>query len=145
MVSPVQDSDLPPLPAYTVPVRETDWDATRRRFLDAIEPSQRAQADALLGPHGGSPGMRTWLRSIASGAAALPEAIPPEVIEVYREHSSAMPLHGCAACGLRVPIIPGREYGFEGEPVRVFFPECPRCGGRTGWYLLLAPRATSQP
>ena len=46
-------------------------------------------------------------------------ALPPTVVEVYLKDPKAFPNHDCSGCGLIVPSG--------------YFPECPLCGGITGW------------
>ena len=46
-------------------------------------------------------------------------ALPPTIVEVYLKDPKAFPSHDCSDCGLLVPSG--------------YFPECPLCGGRTGW------------
>ena len=113
-----------------------DWDETREAFLNAIDGLQRDEVErALRQSHRLGAGLRAWLNRITTGVSVLPGRVPREVIEVYLQYPGAVPLHDCESCGLGVPVIPSRDYGYEGEPERAFFPRCPNCGGRTGWYL----------
>jgi hypothetical protein len=54
------------------------------------------------------------------------------------EDSEAMPQHDCADCGLAIPVRPARPADFVGEVERIYFPTCPNCGGRSGWYAYLS-------
>jgi len=116
------------------------WTEAVGQLAAALPTTCREQVVAILrecdrsAPHG----LKAWCAAIASGMARVPEALPEDLIAVYLAHPQAAPLHDCEQCGLAVPIIPGRAYGYEGEPARVFFPECPVCGGRTGWYYYWA-------
>jgi|GEM_PF-3360990 len=119
-----------------------DWERICRRFLSAVGEDQRPAVARLLElPHYSSPGLRNWLTAITYRGAQLPEQIPAAVIEVYLLDPEAMPLHDCERCGLAIPVRPSRLYGDDGDPEQVYFPACPACGGRTGWYLFWSQRA----
>jgi hypothetical protein len=131
---PKREDPLGPLDSW-LPY-ETHWEEIRQRFLAAIDPGLREGIEHLMHqPHYSGFGIRAWLNSLATGASMLVEPLPYQVVKVYLDYPEAMPLHDCERCGLAVPILPNRQDGYEGEPERVFFPECPSCGGRTGWYL----------
>lgn len=110
------------------------WREARDRFLAAVTLRQRpAVADLLRHPHHGGLGLRMWLRALATQGRTLPPSLPPELVQVYLDDPEAVPLHDCACCGLPVPVRPGWG-SYEGEPARVYFPNCPACGGPTGLY-----------
>ncbi len=131
---------------------EARWREARDRFLAAVAPEQRQLVAELLGqfPHGGQ-GLHRWLCALAWEGAFLPGSLPPELIATYLDDAEAVPLHDCADCGLAVPIRPGRTYGYEGLAARRYFPTCPHCGGKTGWYARwsnhrpLNPATTPEP
>jgi hypothetical protein len=108
------------------------WAQTRDRFLAAVDPKQRATVAGLLRQrHRGGLGLRMWLRTLVTQDRPLPESLPTELVQVYLDDPEAVPLYDCASCGLAVPVLPGWR-GYEGEPERVYFLECPCCGGSTG-------------
>lgn len=112
------------------------WDEACGRFLAAIGPEQREAVEPLVQQlHYGNSGLRTWIDAIVSQGAVLPNRIPPAVIDVYLHDPEAVPLYECEECGLAVPVRPNRALGPDAEPEQVYFPECPACGGRTGYYL----------
>lgn len=130
---------LEPEQAIPADALHTARDAVRRQFLESVAAPERPAVERLLAsPHGDGRGLRMWLEAIVMDRAELPPTIPPDVIHVYLDNSDALPLHDCASCGFLVPIIAGREYDYEGEAEYRFFPACPNCGGRTGWYLFWA-------
>jgi hypothetical protein len=141
-----KDDAVPPAGAATGakdPVQA--WKDTAARFLAAVPYEQREAVEPLLQqPHYGSSGLRNWIDAIASQGAVLPERIPAAVIDVYLEDAEAMPLYECEECGLAVPVRPNRLLGPDAEPEKVFFPECPACGGRTGYYLYRTRDSVSQ-
>lgn len=121
------------------------WKDTAARFLAAVPYEQREAVEPLLQqPHYGSEGLRSWIDAIANQGAVLPEHIPAAVIDVYLEDAEAMPLYECEECGLAVPVRPNRLLGPDAEPEKIFFPECPICGGRTGYYLYRTREFASQ-
>ena len=71
---------------------------------------------------------------LAWRGAVLPSSLPGELIDVYLHDSEAAPLHECEDCGVAIPVKKSRRGGCD-EPERAYFPSCPVCGGRTGWYL----------
>jgi hypothetical protein len=112
------------------------WQDTYTRFLVAVHPDQRETIEPLLQQlHFGSSGLRQWLDAIVWEGAVLPEQIPPAIIEVYLHDSEAMPLYECGDCGLAVPVRPNRTLGPDAEPEKVYFADCPVCGGPTGYCL----------
>ena len=114
------------------------WEDAKARLLEAIDADLRPSVERLLSrPRFGGAGLRCWAERIAAGATVAPTHVPAEVVQVYLDHSEAMPHHDCGNCGLAVPVIPSRR-GDDGEPERAFFPTCPCCGGKTGHYLYWA-------
>jgi hypothetical protein len=112
------------------------WQNAQCNFLNAVSPTQRESVERLLNQlHSGGMGLRMWLQAIAWRGAKLPQSIPVELIDVYLHDSEAVPLHDCEECGLAVPVRPNRLRGCDADPERTYFPCCPSCGGRTGWYL----------
>lgn len=120
---------------YTFAV-QCNWEYTCSRLLEAVDPAQRpAVQEHLHGLHTTSPGLRNWVMALCWRGAVLPGHVPPELIDVYLTDAEAVPLHDCEDCGLAVPVRPSRVAGMEEEPELVYFPFCPLCGGRTGWYF----------
>ena len=117
------------------------WNETRTRFLQAIDPSQREAVDCLLRHlHHGGAGIRNWLDSITWRGCPLPDSLPEALIEVYLQDSEAAPLHDCEDCGLAIPIRPNRRDA-DSDAERIYFPQCPACGGSTGPYAYWSKRA----
>ena len=134
-------------PAVDYAVDGHHWREVCERFLNALDPELReaVQNHLNLPSHSTGPGLRMWLKSILCGSSVLPEKIPSKIVEVYLHYSEAVPLYDCETCGLAVPIIPNRIYGFDDEPEKVFFPTCPICGGRTGLYSYWSMHGSSKP
>jgi hypothetical protein len=133
-------------PALLVGDRESRWLQVCQRFLEAVAANQYEATERLLHDlHSGGAGLRQWVSSIAYRDSILPEQLPVELIEVYLRDAEAYPLHDCEDCGVSVPVRPSRLYGMEGEPEQVYFPTCPCCGGRTGWYAYWSRIAESAP
>ena len=104
------------------------------RFLAAVPAPHRPLARVLLGsPRHGGRGLRAWLAIQEIEGRPLPaDDVPGELVEVYLRDDEAEPLHDCERCGLHVPVRVSRRCGHEASVDRVYFPSCPRCGGRTG-------------
>lgn len=112
------------------------WQEAHDRFLAAVDPEQREMVEPLLQQlHYGSSGLRNWLDAIVWQGAVLPERIPRALIDVYLHDPEAAPLYECEDCGLAVPVRPNRTLGPDAEPDKVFFHDCPVCGGRIGYFL----------
>jgi hypothetical protein len=63
-----------------------------------------------------------------------PLALPKAVADVYLNDPDTLPIHKCEACGYRIPT----HIGSGAEQREVYFAECPLCGGRIHWELMLA-------
>lgn len=111
------------------------WNEISQRFLAAVVDEQQDAVEPLLQLHYGNTGLRSWIDAIVGQGALLPTKIPPAVIDVYLQDPEAWPLYECEECGLAVPVRPNRVLGPDAEPEKVYFPECPACGGKTGYYL----------
>ena len=115
---------------------EQSWSRACERFLQAVSPAQRPAVERLFqGLHTGGAGLREWISAILRSRAVLPSRIPEEIVDVYLADPEAIPLHDCEGCGLATPVRPNRLRGQDAEPEVVYFPTCPLCGGRTGWYF----------
>jgi|ERR1051325_77773 hypothetical protein len=68
-----------------------------------------------------------------------PIHLPPHVAEVYLNDTSAQPDHECEKCGYRVPVTELKETG----EIKVYFPQCPLCGGNTGKHVWASRRFDS--
>ena len=106
-------------------------------FFSAVSPQQERKVfDALFPFASDKPdmphhGLSLWFLEVAAGKAFCPSRIPPEVMTIYLDDPAAQPRNECAACGLRLPIRPGRQ----GGPAMVnYFSTCPVCGGKVQWY-----------
>ncbi len=111
---------------------DPEWQAAQDRLLAAVPTELRPRVRTLLDdPRRGGRGLRDLLRVAALGRQ-LPGALPEELVSVYLTDDAAEPLHDCEKCGLPVPVRAGRRCGHEPTADRVYFPECPNCGGRTG-------------
>lgn len=126
---------------------ETDrWEMAYQQLLSAVPPEHAACVQRLLESlHNGGCGLREWVNAIAWRGAVCPPVIPSVLIEVYISDPEAVPLHDCEACGLAVPVRPNRLRGLEAEPEQIYFPSCPSCGGRTGWYLYWSTQSGHDP
>ena len=103
------------------------------RLLAAVPAACRSRAAALLSsPRLGGRGLRAWAALVDTDDRPLPSDLPTGLVEVYLNDDDAEPLHDCSDCGLPVPVRAGRHCGHEATVERVYFPECPHCGGRTG-------------
>ncbi len=103
------------------------------RLMAAVPAVHRKRTAALLkSPRLGGRGLRAWMVILDADDRPLPGDLPEELVEVYLADSEAEPLHDCERCGLTVPVRVGRRCGHEATVERVYFPECPQCGGRTG-------------
>ena len=103
------------------------------RLMAAVPAVHRKRAAAVLkSPRLGGRGLRAWIVILDTDDRPLPKALPEELVEVYLDDSEAEPLHDCERCGLTVPVRANRRCGHEATVERVYFPECPHCGGRTG-------------
>ncbi len=116
-----------------------DWHRAVALLLEAIDPARRAAVAERLGNWTlGGRGLRDWVRQLQHAAPALPDRLPPPLVQIYLDDADAEPRHDCAECGLAVPVRPGihREArdGIELE----YFPTCPVCGGPTGLYAYWA-------
>jgi hypothetical protein len=121
------------------------WDEAKARFLSAVEPAQREAVSSLLQSlNSGGSGLRDWLAAIAWRGALLPKEIPAAVIDVYLRDSEAVAHHECEDCGLAIPVRVQRWQTVDDGSCDVYFPTCPACGGRTGWYLHRSKEATAQ-
>lgn len=121
------------------------WNEAARRFLAAVIDEQQEAVEPLLQLHYGHSGLRRWVDAITSQRALLPNKIPPAVIDVYLQDPEAAPLYECEECGLAVPVRPNRLLGPDAEPDKVYFPECPACGGQTGYYVYRTRDAVAKP
>jgi hypothetical protein len=118
------------------------WSQACQDFLAAVPDEMRDHVEqSLRCLHNGAVGLRRWVARIATGEARVPELIPAELVRVYLADSEAVPLHDCENCGIAIPVRPHPLRGFEGEPDQIYFPSCPVCGGRTGWYLFWSRQA----
>lgn len=118
------------------------WKSACQDFLIAIPDSLRDSVDRILrGIHNGGFGLRTWVAHIAWRGGRLPETVPDALVRIYLSDPEAIPLHDCETCGIAIPVRPNRLNGMEGEPEQLYFPACPVCGGRTGWFLYWARQA----
>ena len=105
------------------------------RLMAAVPLAHRKRTAALLkSPRLGGRGLRAWMVILDADDRPLPDDLPEELVEVYLDDSEAEPLHDCERCGLTVPVRANRRCGHEATVERVYFPECPHCGGRTGRY-----------
>jgi hypothetical protein len=121
------------------------WDDTRKLFLEAVEPQQREAVESLLQHlHSGGSGLRDWVAAIAWRGAMLPKAIPAALVDVYLQDADAVAHHECAECGIAIPVRVQRWQTIDDGSCEIYFPTCPACGGRTGWYLHRSKQAQSQ-
>jgi hypothetical protein len=121
------------------------WEHTRAQFLTAVEPEQRKAVTALLQSiNSGGSGLRDWVAAIAWRGALLPPRIPAELIDVYLRDSDAVAHHECEQCGLAIPVRVQRWQTVDDGSCDIYFPTCPACGGRTGWYLHRSRIAASE-
>src|ERR1051325_3914806 len=68
-----------------------------------------------------------------------PIHLPSDVAEVYLNDTTVQPDYECEKCGYRVPIAKLEETG----EIKVYFPQCPLCGGNTGEHVWEARRFDS--
>jgi hypothetical protein len=103
------------------------------RLLSAVPPALRTRVRAaLIDPRLGGRGLRAWLALSEVDERPLPKMLPDCLISIYLSDTEAEPLYDCEECGLPVPVRAGRRGGHEPSCDRVYFPQCPNCGGRTG-------------
>lgn len=120
---------------------EADVAAVLDAFLAAVPLDYRARVRTrLTDPRAGGRGLRALLSLLDTDHRELPDALPPELVEVYLRDDEAEPLHDCERCGLPVPVHAGRRCGHEASVDREYFPKCPRCGGRTGRFAFWSSR-----
>jgi hypothetical protein len=111
------------------------------RLLSAVPAAYRPLARTLLtDPRCGGRGLRAWLAILDTDDRPCPDELPGELVAVYLEDEDAEPLHDCERCGLPVPVRAGRRCGHEAAVERVYFPACPRCGGKTGRFAYWSGR-----
>jgi hypothetical protein len=110
--------------------RERPW-FSELLAVAAAEQRPAVEAAARAFPERGY-GLSSWATNLREGGR-VPAGIPAEVIAVYLTDDEALPLQDCEACGLLVPVRPGRHYGTLVEPPRQYFDACPACGGRVGY------------
>jgi hypothetical protein len=108
------------------------WRQCKTRFLVLAPAQLRDQVAAtILEPDMRGRGLRMWLRRLAVEQVWPRHALPAALIQVYLDDPEAMPLHNCTVCDVAIPIRPDyRE--FDDVPQKLYFPECPCCGGPTG-------------
>ena len=112
---------------------QTAYARASESLLNAAPPECRPALVAMLrDPRSGGRGLRAWLGLCATQGRAIPAELPAELVAVYLADHDAEPLHDCEDCGLPVPVRAGRHCGHEALVERVYFTECPCCGGRTG-------------
>jgi hypothetical protein len=121
------------------------WQLACQQLLAAVPSQQLSAVERLLKSlHTGGCGLREWVNAIAWRGAVCPSEIPAALIDVFLQDPEAVPLHDCEDCGLVVPVRPSRLHGLEGEPDQVYFPTCPSCNGRTGWFMYWSTQAESE-
>ena len=121
---------------------ERKWRAARERFLAAVVAELRAAVDGRLDDLGArGTGLRTWLAAIAWRDGVMPIELPRSLVQLYLDDPEARPLHECEGCGLLIPIRPARRRGAAIVPMGACFSHCPKCGGKTGWYLFRSKTA----
>ena len=108
------------------------WRQCKTRFLVLLPESLRDQvANAIVEPDSRGRELRMWLRRLAAEQVWPRHALPDSLIQVYLDDPDAMPLHNCSVCDIAIPIRPDfRE--LDDVPQKIYFPECPCCGGPTG-------------
>jgi len=103
------------------------------RLMAALPSTHRKRALVVMtSPRLGGRGLRAWVALLDADDRPLPGSLPSHLVDVYLEDSEAEPLHDCERCGLTVPVRAARRCGHEATVERVYFPQCPHCGGRTG-------------
>lgn len=129
-------ADIATSPGAVSPEADLRWTSACEMLLLASPFEYQGAIDrALHNFRNGGAGLRAWASAIAWRGARVPDHVPAELIEVYLTDPEAAPLHDCEDCGIAIPVRPHRIYGLEGEPEHVYFPDCPVCGGATGWFL----------
>lgn len=111
---------------------ERRWLEERAAFLGHIPADLRAEVAAALSDPDRAEDLDDWVLHPVATVAPVPELFPAALVRVMLDDQEASLLHECERCGLNVPIRPGCAQPFK-LAVRLF-PECPACGGRTGWY-----------
>ena len=119
----------------SVPHFRDGWTTACERLVAAVPQQQRSTVQRLLSnPHFGGRGIRLWVQNLMrSESTEFPESIPECIVQVYLDDAEAIPLYDCEDCGVSLPVRPCRA-GEDAEPDRVYFPQCPICGGHTGLY-----------
>jgi hypothetical protein len=112
------------------------------RFLSVVPMKLRDDVRRLLtNPCEGGRGLRHWLSLLEIEPRPMPRQLPIDLVEVYLEDDDAEPLHDCESCGFFVPVRVSRRLGHEPAVERVYYSECPNCGGRTGRFAFWAARS----
>jgi hypothetical protein len=112
------------------------------QFLSVVPMKLRDEVRRLLlSPCDGGRGLRQWLCLMEIEPRPLPRQLPIDLVEVYMNDDDAEPFHDCEQCGFVVPVRVARRIGHEPTAERVYFPECPNCGGRTGRFAFWSGRS----
>ncbi len=82
--------------------------------------------------------VRYLYRHLSEGT---PLALPASVGAVYLDDPSAVAIHDCANCGYSVPVGCCEPFAVPPKPLRVYFQQCPLCGGAVGSGVLRKNRA----
>jgi len=112
------------------------------RFLSTVPMRIRGDVERLLlNPCEGGRGLRQWLALLEIEPRPLPRQLPVDLLEVYLNDDDAEPWHDCESCGFVVPVRVSRRVGHEPSVERVYYRECPNCGGRTGRFAFWSGRS----